>query len=143
MLFAMKVVFPSQLSEPPKVLEEILDQVKAAGFGQDAIFAIRLSLDEAMSNAIRHGNDSDPDKNVVVEYDITDDEFRASVTDEGCGFSPDQVPDPTLVENIKRPFGRGVMLMKAYMSEVIFNERGNRVTLVKRRNCPLPTRVDC
>lgn len=136
-----RLVFPSKASEVPGVLQTILSDVQAGGFGPDAVFAIRLALDEALSNAVRHGNCGDPEKQVAVEYAVTSEAFKASVTDEGCGFKPDHLPDPTRHENIERPCGRGVMLMKAYMSQVTYNDQGNCVTLVKNRNCPLPIRA--
>lgn len=136
-----RLEFVSDLKELPAVLQSVLQDIPANGFDEDAVFAIRLALDEALSNAIRHGNSGDSQKRVVVEYGMKDDAFQVSVTDEGHGFIPDKVPDPTLAENLERPCGRGVMLMKAYMSHVCFNERGNRVTLIKNRDCTLPVRT--
>lgn len=136
-----RVVFANKLSESPKVLQAILADLTAAGFSQDTVFAIRLAMDEALTNAVRHGNCGDPHKHVTVEYAITDEGFRACVTDEGCGFVPEKLPDPTQPTNLERPCGRGVMLMKAYMSHVSYNEQGNSVTLVKKRDCPLPQRA--
>jgi len=137
---AKRLVFPNKLAEVPKVMQAVLADVAAAGFSDQAAFAIRLAMDEAISNAVRHGNKGDPGKHVIVDYTITDEAFEASVTDEGWGFVPEKVPDPTDQTNLERPCGRGVMLMKAYMSHVSYNDRGNCVTLVKNRNCPLPIR---
>ncbi len=134
------VIFPSDLQEIRAVLRAVLDEVKAQGYNRDAYFAIRLSLDEALTNAVRHGNDNDRDKNVTLEYSVDPDIFHAKITDEGHGFAPCDVPDPTLDENLERPSGRGVMLMRAYMTEVRFNEHGNCVTLVKHSRCPLPSK---
>ncbi len=131
-------VFPSRLDEIPAVESAILDDVNAAGFSDKAVFAIRLSMAEALANAVRHGNGGDPSKHVTVEWDATPDKFTVSVEDEGPGFDPDEVPDPTLEENLVVPSGRGVMLMRAYMTDVSFNDSGNRVTLVKTKGCPLP-----
>ena len=132
------LVFPSVLQEARKVIESIIRDVKQQGYDQRLVFAIRLALDEALQNAIQHGNRGDPGKRVVVEYSVTGRDFRTSITDEGPGFAPDQLPDPTARDNLEKLSGRGVMLMKAYMSRVDFNKRGNRVTLIKMRHCPLP-----
>ena len=132
------LVVPSRLSEVPKVQETILAQVEQAGYSREAVFAIRLALDEAVSNAIRHGNDCDPDKQVRVRYRIDPEQVHIDVCDEGTGFKPQCLPDPTLDENLCRPCGRGVMLMRAYMTEVYFSPEGNCVTLIKRRGCTLP-----
>lgn len=131
-------VFPSKLSELPAVQQEILADVQRAGYPDKAAFAIRLALDEALANAVRHGNRSDPNKDVSVQWDVDDERFTASIEDQGDGFTPCDVPDCTCEENLTLPSGRGVMLMKAYMSEVTYNPKGNRVTLVKYRNCDLP-----
>ena len=92
----------------------------------------RVGLTEALSNAMLYGNNSDPEKSVRVEVTITNDEVSVRVTDQGVGFDPELVPDPTLPDNISTSGGRGIFLMKALMDEVEFNERGNSVTLVLR-----------
>jgi serine/threonine-protein kinase RsbW len=92
----------------------------------------RVGLSEALSNAMLYGNDSDPEKRVRVEVTIKRKEITVRVTDEGVGFDPSKVPDPTLPDNISKTGGRGIFLMKSLMDEVRFNERGNSVTLVLR-----------
>lgn len=96
------------------------------------MFNFRVGLTEALSNAILYGNGGDPQKRVRVELRVRSGEVRARVTDEGSGFDPDTVPDPRLPENIPRPDGRGIFLMRALMDEVHYNELGNSVTLVLR-----------
>jgi len=135
-----KLVFPSRCREAQSALQTILADVRSYAYSQDAVFAIHLGLDEAISNAVQHGNCGDPDKKVAVEYCVTDEAFEITITDEGGGFTPSELPDPTADENLERPCGRGVMLMKTYMSQVSFNECGNRVTMIKYRNCSLPVR---
>ena len=134
-----RLVIPSRLSEAPAVQDRLLEQVQEKRYPQEAVFAIRLAFDEALTNAIRHGNCSDPAKKVVVEWSITDQQVKITITDEGFGFKPDALPDPTADENLTCPGGRGVLLMHAYMTEVCFNKRGNRVTMTKHRNCAKPT----
>lgn len=130
-----KVQFPSILAEGVQVVESILAETQASGFDETALFAIRLALDEAVANAIRHGNANDASKQVTIEYQVDGKELRVTVCDQGPGFDPSLIPDPTLDENLERPSGRGVMLMNAYMSEVSFNESGNCVTMAKRKDC--------
>ena len=129
-----RVVIPSRLPEAPPVIEAILEQVRQHQYPEQAVFGVRLALDEALSNAINHGNGGDPAKQVTVEYSVTDQQLHITICDEGGGFEPEGLPDPTLDENLTRPCGRGVMLMRAYMSDVQFNKAGNCVTLVKRRD---------
>ncbi len=135
---ATKLVFPSRLDEVPVVQHAIVEAAQQAGFDEQALFAIRLALDEALTNAVRHGNGSDPSKQVIVEFSADAQRLQIEIEDQGPGFAPDEVPDPTAEENLCRPHGRGVMLMKAYMSEVRYNPRGNRVTLIKLRECDQP-----
>lgn len=96
------------------------------------LFNFRVGLTEAISNAMLYGNEDDPGRRVRVELWVRRGEVRARVVDEGRGFDPDRVPDPRLPENIMRPDGRGVFLMRALMDEVHFNPAGNAVTLVLR-----------
>lgn len=93
----------------------------------------RVGLTEAISNAMLYGNCEDPDKRVRVEVCLEDQAITVRVADEGSGFDPDQVPDPTAPANLEKPGGRGIFLMRQLLDEVRFNDRGNCVTLVLRR----------
>lgn len=135
-----KMVIPSKLTELPAVQQAIIDDAQRHGFGKDEVFAIRLALDEAISNAIHHGNQGDPAKTVTIEYAVDDQTVTIDVTDQGPGFQRDTLPDPTLEENLTTPHGRGVMLIEAYMTEVRYNQSGNHITMVKRKGCKLPAR---
>lgn len=126
---------PQALAE---LRQQVVQAVRSHDFPDAAVFAIQLSLDEAFCNAIRHGNQGDPRKVVTVSYDVTDEAATISVTDQGPGFDPDGVPDPTLEENLTRPSGRGVMLMRQYMTDVKFSQGGRTVTMIKRRDCRKP-----
>ena len=92
----------------------------------------RVGLTEALSNAMMYGNGHDPSKNVVVELAMSEGRLEATVRDQGAGFDPMSIPDPTLPENRSRPCGRGVFLMRELLDEVSFNDQGNAVTLVLR-----------
>lgn len=89
----------------------------------------RVSLVEALSNAMIYGNGEDPSKRVHVEVFLEQGTVTARVTDEGAGFDPGGVPDPTVPLNVCRERGRGLFLMRELMDEVRFNARGNSVTL--------------
>ena len=92
----------------------------------------RVGLTEALSNAMLYGNASDPQKRIRVEVTVRVEEVAVRVTDQGVGFDPTTVPDPTLPDNISKSGGRGIFLMRSLMDEVRFNEQGNSVTLVLR-----------
>ena len=99
-------------------------------------FGIRMALEEAIMNAIKHGSQSDPSKLVEIAMGLSDIEFSAEITDSGYGFDPEKVPDPTTEENLEKDCGRGVMLMKTFVDVIEFNECGNRVTLKKMKTKP-------
>jgi len=132
--FECRVVIPSDTAQGHRVQEEILARIGQYNYDDADQFAIRLAVEEALINAIKHGNGSDPTKKIHIEYRVTPEEFFIKIEDEGPGFDPNAVPDPTDPEFLERPSGRGLMLMRYYMSEVSFNERGNCVIMVKRRS---------
>lgn len=90
----------------------------------------RVGLTEALSNAMLYGNSRDPSKRVLVEIAFLQECIEARVTDQGNGFDPAMVPDPTTPENLMKPCGRGLFLMRKLLDEVRFNDQGNQVTLV-------------
>ncbi len=95
---------------------------------------LRVALAEALSNAMLYGNGADRSKRVRVEVTITTKAIVAKVTDEGPGFDYRSVPDPTTPEGLARPDGRGIFLMRELLDQVSFNERGNAVTLLLKRD---------
>jgi serine/threonine-protein kinase RsbW len=121
------------LQEVQGLINRLLDDIIPLGFTDKERFGIRLALEEAIVNAVKHGNRNDPTKTVQVRYQITDRQFLIEIQDEGRGFDPEGVPDPLNPENLERPGGRGVFLMRHYMSWVQYNETGNCVTLCKVR----------
>lgn len=131
-------VIPSTLTAAVEVLKDIVSAVEQAGYRREAVFAVRLALDEALANAVKHGNANDPNKQVTITLDVDPERVIVSVQDQGPGFVPEQLPDPTADENLSRPNGRGVMLMQAYMTQVGYNETGNKVILTKTSDCKLP-----
>jgi serine/threonine-protein kinase RsbW len=131
---AAERVIPSDLGEARRIQDEIEDALQAARYGDRDIFSIKLALEEALVNAIKHGNQMDPDKRVHVSYAVTPERFDIRITDEGPGFNPEDVPDPTLPENLERCCGRGLLLIRKFMTEVSYQGCGNVVTMSKLRN---------
>jgi serine/threonine-protein kinase RsbW len=125
--------FPSDCDECRSILTQILGQLEALAWDQRESFCIHLALEEALVNAVKHGNCSDLSKTVHVSCRISPQRFWAQITDQGCGFDPHKVPDCTEEENLERPCGRGIMLMKNFMSRVEYSSSGNRVILEKER----------
>ena len=131
--FTTTVVIPSDAAEARRVQEAIEEVLRAHLYSPHEIFSIKLALEEALVNAIKHGNQMDRSKTVQVAYQVSPERFDVLVSDQGPGFDPTDVPDPTAVENLERPSGRGVMLMKHYMNKVGYNECGNTVYMTKLR----------
>ena len=131
--FETKLVLESRLEEVGRAEEAVSAAATSCGFSSAECFAVKLALEEALANAIKHGNRSDPEKQVFLEVFVDPDGLRITIEDQGMGFDPEDVPDPTLDENLEKPYGRGVMLMRAYMNEVQFNDLGNAVTMIKYR----------
>jgi serine/threonine-protein kinase RsbW len=131
---AAERVIQSDLGEARRIQDEIEDALQAARYGDRDIFSIKLALEEALVNAIKHGNQMDPDKRVHVAYAVTPERFDIRITDEGPGFNPEDVPDPTLPENLERCCGRGLLLIRKFMTEVSYHGCGNVVTMSKLRN---------
>ncbi len=127
-----KVITISSIpSEVTRIEDAILPVLSNKGYGERYIFACKLALEEAVINAIKHGNELDDTKRVTVSFSIDDDRAAISVGDEGKGFDPGDVPDPTLDENLIATSGRGIALMRAYMDEVRFNDSGTEITMIK------------
>jgi len=116
------------------VVSELLDELKRRGWEESDVFSVHLAVEEALVNAVKHGNKGDPSKRVEVMCSIGPDRIRVQITDEGEGFDPSAVPDPTDDEHLEVPSGRGLMLMRCFMTTLKFNEKGNRVTMEKSRD---------
>lgn len=134
----LNVQIPSDTAEGLAVQEQIISLMEKHEYSMRDIFALRLSLEEAITNAIRHGNGNDLSKLVTVIADVSDIKIRVEVSDQGEGFIPEAVPDPTADEFIERPCGRGLMLMKAYLDYVEYSDGGRKITMERERNSPLP-----
>jgi serine/threonine-protein kinase RsbW len=122
-------VIPSDPAEARCFQDQIEQYLQALSVGSHDIFSIRLALEEALINAIKHGNQLDKSKKVSISYRLVEGRFEVHISDEGVGFDPNDVPDPTAIENLERPCGRGVMLMRYYMDEVSYTGGGNTVSM--------------
>jgi serine/threonine-protein kinase RsbW len=126
-----EIAVPNDLLAAKHMEEVILAETVKCGYCENTAFAIKLALEEAVTNAFRHGNKGDPSKRIFVRYEVTPERIEIEVEDEGEGFNPCHVPDPTQPEFIDRPHGRGIMLMRAYLDKVEYNACGNLVRLLK------------
>jgi serine/threonine-protein kinase RsbW len=113
-----------------RIVENAIDEATALiGISQDNYGKVLVSAMEAVNNAIQHGNRSDPAKIVEIEISSMNDQLNITVTDEGPGFSPESVPDPTTPENIEALNGRGIYLMSHLADKIEYTEKGNSVKM--------------
>ena len=120
-------------------IERALGAVTAAaaatvGFSEKETLRLRLALEEALVNAHKHAHQGDWAKPITLRFHVNENGVVAEIEDQGVGFDPAQVPDPLAPENLERPSGRGLFLMRTYMSQVCHNEQGNCLCLCK--HCP-------
>ena len=124
----------SDLNEGHRLQRVVLSQLEREGWPEVDMFAVRLALEEAVVNAIKHGNNHDSDKNVHFICKIADDRLWVSIADEGPGFDPEDVPDCTELENLDQPSGRGIKLMQSFMTKVKYCGNGACVEMEKTRS---------
>jgi serine/threonine-protein kinase RsbW len=109
---------PSLIPDVNEFINSILSKTK---LNKDKLSNLDLSISEALSNAMVHGNKLDPSKNVSVLLDIYSDKIELRIKDEGKGFKPEDVPDPTKPENILKDSGRGIYIMNSFLDDVYYN----------------------
>jgi serine/threonine-protein kinase RsbW len=126
------------VEEVAPILNRLATEMCTRGYPRPDAFAVRLALEEAVVNALRHGHRALPDELVQVSYVVADEWVLMEVEDRGPGFIPSLVPDPLADENLAKPSGRGLLLMNHYMSWVRFFGRGNVVTMCRRRSRSRP-----
>jgi len=116
------------------IIEVLRRAMSQCGYSERDAFAVHLAVEEAIANAIQHGNKRDLRKRVRVDFMISGERLFVKVTDQGTGFDPNLVPDPTLPENLEKASGRGLALMRQFMTWIRFNRRGNQVTMCLHRS---------
>jgi serine/threonine-protein kinase RsbW len=128
----LKATINSEFSAGVEVQKKILDAAAKHGFKEQCLFAIKIAIEEALVNAIKHGNKLDPRKHVTIEASITPRQAEISIEDEGPGFDRKSVPDPLADENLEKSTGRGILLIESYMNQVSWDHGGRRVRMVKK-----------
>jgi len=114
-----------------RIIESFIDNTKEIYKLDDDIYGnILIAVTESVNNAIRHGNHEDPSKNVSLSMILEENTVRFIIADQGEGFDPSQLPDPTAPETIEKTGGRGIFLMRHLSDEVHFRKQGCEVELV-------------
>lgn len=124
-------LLPSDLAEVRRASERVLEHLGPLALSEAVRFDIRLCLEEALINAMKYGNQFKKDRRVRLEVECLGDELRFTVEDEGAGFDPKKLKNCTDEENLLENHGRGVYLIHQLMDKVQYNEKGNRLVMVK------------
>ena len=127
---------PSVISLMHSILDYLMKRVEKVGVINPETSNLFVALDEAFVNAVKHGNKFDATKLVRITADVSPEEARFTIEDEGDGFNVAEIPDPLDPQNLFKTSGRGVLFIYNIMDEVRYNERGNRLTMVKRKKHP-------
>lgn len=128
----LRFEIPSSIDATAEVRKEIQNELARQGFTGHSLFAVKLALEEALVNAIKHGNAMDCTKKVKIAAWITPQMAKLSIEDEGSGFKRRSIPDPRLDENLTKCSGRGIFLIETYMDKVSWSCGGRRVVMVKK-----------
>lgn len=129
-----ETTIPSETAAGQQVQEQIIALLEEREYSMRDVFGMRLALEEAIVNAIKHGNQYDPGKVVTVECDVNSERVIVVVQDQGNGFDLSSVPDPTDEINLDKPSGRGIMLMNSFLTSVSYHDEGRMVRLEKERS---------
>jgi serine/threonine-protein kinase RsbW len=125
------ITIPNDIKYVREISSKILKKLESRNISESTLFDIRLCVEETVRNAMQHGNRHGKKSKVKISYNIGPDKFVIDVQDEGPGFDPGRLPDPTHDDNIMKGSGRGVYLVRHLMDKVEFNDKGNRVKLTK------------
>ena len=130
-----RLVLPSHIEAVADAAAAVTDFIRNCGVSEELSFGIEMALREAVTNAMVHGNQEDESKSVEIIFNCHDDELEIEVRDQGEGFDPANVPDPTNAENLLKTSGRGIFLMRTFMDEIEWRNRaegGTAVRMTKR-----------
>ncbi|HEX8492826.1 MAG TPA: ATP-binding protein [Pyrinomonadaceae bacterium] len=131
-----ELAFPSRIEAIEDAAAAAAEFVSRSGVGQEAAFGIDMAVREAVTNAVLHGNRQDESKVIEIQFKSSGSAVEITVRDEGRGFNPESVPDPTEAQNLLKTSGRGILFMRTFMDEVEWTrhaEGGTVVRMVKKR----------
>ena len=141
MPISRSVIVPSNHSAIAEVYKQIESILKASNFSKDDIFAVHLALQEAFINAVKHGNKMEPSKAIKIDYIVELDKIEVCMTDEGEGFHPEVIPDPRYGDNLYKPAGRGMLLMRSFMDVVEYSKQASSVRMIRYREKHNPSKI--
>ncbi len=127
----ISLTLPSELKIVPETTLGIIKKIKSKNINDDTLFNLRLALEEALVNAIKHGNKQNKERKVIVKIAVSLNKITMEIKDEGQGFNHNKLSSPIEAKNLKKPYGRGVFLIKKLMDKVEFFDGGSRIKMVK------------
>jgi len=127
----IKETIPSKLEIVPDSIAKLIERLHDLPLDEDVIFSVKLCLQEAVVNAVKHGNKFNEKLKVQIVISVEDGHLDLAVTDQGTGFVPKEIPDPTTPENIAKLSGRGIFLIKKNMNKVRFANGGRTIRMTK------------
>jgi serine/threonine-protein kinase RsbW len=133
MPISRSVVVSSTPAAVIDIVRQIVPSLQANNFTEEDVFAVHLAIEEAFINAVKHGNKMEQSKAVKIDYSIESDKIEICMTDEGEGFDPEVIPDPRYGDNLYKPAGRGMLLMRSFMDVVEYSKQGNSVRMIRYR----------
>ncbi|HUB27845.1 MAG TPA: ATP-binding protein [Tepidisphaeraceae bacterium] len=128
------VTIPSDFAASRDLQRQVQSHLLQRHYSEESFFAIKLALEEALLNAIKHGNRQDNSKQVHVRITITPRQTEIIIEDQGPGFDRSTVPDPTLDENLEKCTGRGILLIESYMNKVQWSRGGRRLRMIRKND---------
>lgn len=134
-LRTFELTIPSRLEELESVHQLIAQAALAFGLSEDMTYWMELTVSESVINAIRHGNGSDPEKEACLRISSDGSSIEIIVEDQGKGFKLEDLADPTRAENLLKPCGRGILIIRSFMDEVVLSEReggGSQLRMLKK-----------
>ncbi len=134
----LDVRFATDPAEAMLVQAQIVGWLQERDYSPRDLFSVRLALEEGLMNAIKHGNQRDTSKTVRVFCEVSRTRAYIEIEDQGAGFNPETVPDPRAEGNLERASGRGLFLMRQYMSLVEYRDSGRLLVLEKLRTVESP-----
>jgi serine/threonine-protein kinase RsbW len=130
-----ELTLPSRIESVEEAAIKAEEFARGQGYGDDHVSAIDLAIRESVANAVKHGNQFDESKTVEIKFISADDRVEITVSDQGTGFDPDEIPDPTEPANLLSACGRGILFMRTFMDVVEWTngtDGGTTVKMVKK-----------
>ena len=135
-VWSCDMTIPGFSDEKNKLVEKILLEMQRRNWSEREMFDVHIALEEALSNALKHGNASDPSKKIQIHCWLTSDRITLEIADEGAGFNPDSIPDPRHPDHLLIPSGRGLLIIRHHMTTVNFSSSGNTIIMEKVHKSP-------